>query len=1017
MADGGSWSYRPHDMDGHPRGLYRGGDGFMGPLPFVHARIIRQNGAGRPTGTDYLMSGTLDGTRVIISDEVLRTGEWAPILDLVLSADDRIQKAAATAIRDMAHRDALRTTPTPKAQPDGMLSVPVPEALPDGYLATAPVPREVANAAWAELVTLAARTAGGKMALVLGAVAFGPFMMSLRIQSHMIDLFGEAGAGKSTTARVAGGVWGNSLTKGAGTLIPWDATGIGIGRHAGQLGCLPVLTDESGMSTMGPIERAQFLFRMAESGGARLSAERLGTGTRRGLPWGGVFVNTGNGAFIDESAVAGRLAGVLRRVIALDTATPFTASREDAERCDALLEKAYGHLGHWVLRRYSIHDAGKLMEWATRQLGGIPAESHAGNITALLASHVAGAAMVDQICGTGTALQNAAITAARDYLTTRARSPQTDASRLLETIREAIGTTPGDWPTKTEYEEWHRPRPEHVPAAGSQRAELPQHGLNRTIAGIRADDDSWIVVSSTAWHRMMGDLGADSSMVLQVLDRAGLIHVAKSLRSRGEWKGFASTAAGRFPGYRISLPPVEDDDQEQTAAAPAGPAPDPVAAYLDQCLTALRQARSLAELELFPWAEMTRAAASGRISTDALNQMRHADAERRRFLTDAAAPAPAPEGPALFAEGSADPSTDARPPAPAPAPAAAVIPPQRSEERARTRKKAEPPRLDISAIEQFRHLAETDLPAAIQKARKSYPTKAAMRLLEESQTNARLARYLNLRRDLKPAELTRPGGPKTRDQIFEAHHGWSNPAVPEGTPVDPLDVNGSYVSAMKCHLPQATVLERVDGAEYVIGRDSGMVRLDLDGWQWPEKDMPSPLGDRQEAGLVWVADPTVRLLWRLHKAGRCEMPRLVEALRCEEASENLLELMRLSFARARMDAITSKDKLAEEFVKATYSQFVSTMGESNANWEIERPDWMHIIRAQASMNLWLRADKLRAAGFVIAKVAGTDEVHIVVEEGKDWREVFPEGRDLSEMKTKGVYEWTAPVAKSKRRGR
>ncbi|KJY27392.1 acyltransferase [Streptomyces sp. NRRL S-495] len=73
------------------------------------------------------------------------------------------------------------------------------------------------------------------------------------------------------------------------------------------------------------------------------------------------------------------------------------------------------------------------------------------------------------------------------------------------------------------------------------------------------------------------------------------------------------------------------------------------------------------------------------------------------------------------------------------------------------------------------------------------------------------------------------------------------------------------------------------------------------------------------------------------------------------------------------------------------------MGESNANHEIRRADWMHIIRAQAFSNLWGKALKAHEGGLIVVKATGTDELHVI----GDWRSVFSEGRGVSDMKAKG----------------
>ena len=117
------------------------------------------------------------------------------------------------------------------------------------------------------------------------------------------------------------------------------------------------------------------------------------------------------------------------------------------------------------------------------------------------------------------------------------------------------------------------------------------------------------------------------------------------------------------------------------------------------------------------------------------------------------------------------------------------------------------------------------------------------------------------------------------------------------------------------------------------------------------------------------------------------------------ATEILLEKLRQTLAEARRKALAEDDEVTLKYVKAMYSKLVSTIGESSANFELRRPDWMHIIRSKAFANLWRKAYKAREAGLTVVQISGTDELHVV----GDWREVFEEGRDLSQVKVKNTY--------------
>src|SRR5690606_31670591 len=190
------------------RGVYMlsrttGGDAYwqqVADLPHVHARVIRRDGSGRRVATDYVLADGETGDRDLFNHQTIRSGEWANALGMVLSDDDRITKATATAIRRVA-KDAPLQEATPSAAGQGYFHLPVPECLPFGYLAMAPdVTRAEARTKWRGVAELAAHSP--RMALALAAVASAPFVRPLDRQSHFVHLFGESDQGKSTTVHM-----------------------------------------------------------------------------------------------------------------------------------------------------------------------------------------------------------------------------------------------------------------------------------------------------------------------------------------------------------------------------------------------------------------------------------------------------------------------------------------------------------------------------------------------------------------------------------------------------------------------------------------------------------------------------------------------------------------------------------------------------------------------------------------------------------------------------------------------
>ncbi|MFE2823499.1 helix-turn-helix domain-containing protein [Streptomyces sp. NPDC059271] len=247
-------------------------------------------------------------------------------------------------------------------------------------------------------------------------------------------------------------------------------------------------------------------------------------------------------------------------------------------------------------------------------------------------------------------------------------------------------------------------------------------------------------------------------------------------------------------------------------------------------------------------------------------------------------------------------------------------------------------------------------------------------------------------------DILRKASPRGADQIWEARPKWTRPELPAGPhEVTALDINGAYLSALKTHLPLGQL-------EYSTGnhhdkRRAGLHLITPPVWEH-DAVLPNPVGQRDEPGPLWVTEPTLRLLQRVAgpRYGLCDPPEIHESW-TSGSTEGLLEKFRVALREARDRAISEDDAVTLEYVKAMYSKFVSTLGESNYNRELYRTDWMHLIRSQAFANLWAKAHRAYDEGLMLVRAMGTDELHVV----GDWRAVFPEGRHVTEVKLKDVY--------------
>jgi DNA-binding XRE family transcriptional regulator len=330
-------------------------------------------------------------------------------------------------------------------------------------------------------------------------------------------------------------------------------------------------------------------------------------------------------------------------------------------------------------------------------------------------------------------------------------------------------------------------------------------------------------------------------------------------------------------------------------------------------------------------------------------------------------------------------------------PAPAAPPPGHPQAPARRRSpqsQGRTPELIARAVHEALDTHDGDLGAATAELqRRAIPD--AMALLDACRTGAR---YDIVGHPPLPGILRKKSA-HGADEVWEARPHWTRLDPPPGRgEVTALDINGAYLSALKTHLPLGAL-------EYSTGNVHSRRRSGIHLITPPEWDhhphLPNPLGNREEPGPVWVTEPTLRLLQRLATepyGPLCDPPVIHESW-TSGSTEQLFEKFRQTLRDAREKAITDDDEVTLEYVKSMYSKFVSTMGESNYNRELYRPDWMHIIRSQAFVNLWLKAHKAHTAGLAVMRVMGTDELHIA----GDWRQVFTEGRDVTQVKVKDVY--------------
>ncbi|MFB7345373.1 acyltransferase [Streptomyces hydrogenans] len=489
---------------------------------------------------------------------------------------------------------------------------------------------------------------------------------------------------------------------------------------------------------------------------------------------------------------------------------------------------------------------------------------------------------------------------------------------------------------------------------------------------------------------------------LPVLDLlAGPTHAVGVLHGAAPGIQSAATAptdATRKPGPEPAPEPVAEPAPESAPEPVTEQAPAPVA----ESVTEDGPVRALPT----PGPPLGPCVLCGQTAFDEVDGFpQHLSAEACAAAAAAAAAASAPPVPPSAASPAPAPASSApEPPQPAPAqtPPTPTAPPTPPASPATPPRRTAPAYVSSLLVEQITDRVRevlTDHDGDVDAAQAALIKSAIPDVMALFKASRASGRYEHS--DFPPtADILRKKSQKGADEIWEGRPKWRNPAVfaaaKQGTrfEVTALDMNAAYLSALKCWLPIGQLREDTSGVH--DPKKSGVHLITPADWEQP--DLPNPLGNRIEPGQLWVTESTLRQLLACSRKGLAGPPVLHLSL-VSGASEALLERLRRALADVRRTALAEGDTLTVEYVKAMYAKFVSTIGESSANREIRRPDWMHIIRAKAFANLWMKAEKARLAGLTVVEMSGTDELHVV----GDWRSVFGEGRDLHEVKAKKTY--------------
>ncbi|MFI9206502.1 DUF927 domain-containing protein [Streptomyces sp. NPDC053048] len=934
------WYYNPIDRAIMHSSTREGTPLVVGFVPKVIGLITARSEDGKHNGIRYLVD-TIEGPRRVSEDE-LDNGTWAGKIGVQKPSGRDAVQAFATIIR----KQSLDTPEVPSRVSravDGSLVMPEADAQDIGYRVTCGE-EEPARDFWAMAGYFAHEH--GPTALMLGAAFVAPLLEVLGLPACVVNLCGDGQCGKSTTQVVQACLYGSIRGDLQELMRGWDTSKQGLPQLLRDARFLPIFREEFSSLALN-LAAAEQLLSAIVSGATRTTGGKDGS-VQPGRGRFHSMLGSSSNRPLRRPGQTEDLASRLYEVYGPFWKNAFVNAEGQVVEPNPEAE----HLSQW-LKRQAADFAGWPFEWAI-QAGVYSAESLAKwrrlhrRLANAYGAHVGG------VAGTIAGMHAAWVVGAHILgevieIPELAQAADAGARELLDaaTVSAVAAHLPAGqrlWDAL----DASRVAPSEFPAI-EEVPRLLGSEMRSQIQGFTTKDQLWVIPACLEVIARKAEIENVSACLADMKNRKVLIpgdgrndrkRISRTLRDHTDRLPQRMYCFAVSKAEEAYGGPDEDEDQEQ----------QPGAQHQEH-----RQ-QSAAE---------TPQQGSNEVS---FQELLEADLQGSKDACNLANQEPAAE---------------------------AAVPQQRPQQRP-VQAPAEVPDLIgqrvAEALEKHGGDVETATAALVKRA-----IPDAMALLDVCRTGARYEHTSYL----PSLDILRKKSSKDSDQIWEARPKFHRKDLIRKGPrktVTALDMNGAYLSALKTHLPIGALQHSTDGTHNP--RRSGVHLITPPEWNHPH--LPNPLGDREEPGQVWITEPTMRLLLRIstEKYGRlCEAPVIHESY-TSGASENLLEKFRRTLRDAREGAIASGDEVTLEYVKSMYSKFVSTLGESNANHDIRRPDWMHIIRSQAFSNLWMKAMKAHNSGLTIVKMAGTDELHVV----GDWQQVFPEGRGVSQVKVKDSYE-------------
>ncbi|MEW2635432.1 DUF927 domain-containing protein [Streptomyces sp. NPDC048389] len=554
----GQWRYSLGDgSDEYDRGVYRlttvrdprTGErievwDFSAVLPYVLEQLVVRDGAARRARHDLRLTMSLDEGAEIAkcTPDQVKTGEWAQMLNVPLSADDKVQKAVQTAINEIAVTYAPEQEAVPRWVNEDTLVVPSGDVAPAGYFVEL-LSEGRARTNWRKLLTLAAEEGNERLALIIGCALGGVYLSPLERQAFWMLAVGGARQGKTTGMYAAAGLFGNPKF----VVTGWSVSPIGLLESLSSLAVVPAFRDELGASGLNGPKLEQTILTITQ--GAKRTIGLRGGGSRTTAGWESVMLATGN------VSVTGRITneGVAARVVEIPT--PIVKDGKTAKRVEVLSHRSYGWPLRWLLADLRLNDFREAVDTAEDELG-----SGQDGVTSTLGEHlalaVAGAGRLEEMLDI-TGLREAALSAAKERLGTLTMELEerggTPADRLLAAVAQAVSSRPGAFPDLEVYKAYLR--------GGTDAPMLAARELEGLYLGPQQ-----VAVFSNALKPIADAANIEDSLLgLRGLRENDLLISNNALRNK------IRTGRTTVDTYTFVLPSGEEEPDEDTPGDSDGP--------------------------------------------------------------------------------------------------------------------------------------------------------------------------------------------------------------------------------------------------------------------------------------------------------------------------------------------------------------------------------------------------------------------------------------------------------------